>query len=66
MKKMFSFKGKITETDDKTKQEQKKTAPVRLTCSRPVGNAVPNVWQLDSQGLGMGFPDSREAAGRQP
>ena len=51
MKKMFSFKGKITETDDKTKQEQKKNStgqadmfPTGRECgSQKVCTAIPSL-----------------------
>ena len=49
MKKMFSFKGKITETDDKTKQEQKKN-------STGQADMFPTGRECDSQTLGTAFP----------
>ena len=49
MKKMFSFKGKITETDDKTKQEQKKN-------STGQADMFPTGREWDSQMLGTTFP----------
>ncbi|QUB70765.1 hypothetical protein J4864_00565 [Prevotella multiformis] len=49
MKKMFSFKGKITETDDKTKQEQKKN-------STGQADMFPTGRECGSQRLATGFP----------
>ncbi len=49
MKKMFSFKGKITETDDKTKQEQKKN-------STGQADMFPTGRECGSQHLVTGFP----------
>ena len=46
---MFSFKGKITETDDKTKQEQKKN-------STGQADMFPTGREWDSQMLGTTFP----------
>ena len=49
MKKMFSFKGKITETDDMTKQEQKKN-------STGQADMFPTGRECGSQTLGTAFP----------